>query len=100
MVALAMVLASCGDEDENDDLACEVGLGDSHSSVTVAAVENETADATVGGYRFAFVVLPESRLQARVTTGADELVLEQEMGLPGGEGLMPMPGGALSFTCS
>jgi hypothetical protein len=99
-MALAMVSASCGGDDESDDVACEVGVGDSRSTVTFAAVEGESADATAGDYLFTFVVLPESRLRARVTTGADEFVLEQEMSVSGGEGLMPRPDGDLSFSCA
>jgi hypothetical protein len=94
-----MVCASCGGDD-NDAVACEIALGDERSTVTFAAEEGESAEASIGDYVFTFVVLPESRVRARVTTGADRFVFESEFGIDGGGGSMPARDQSMSYTCA
>jgi hypothetical protein len=98
LIVSALLLVGCGDD--NDQLSCDISLGNERTIVSVAPTDGQTAAGRIGDYVVTFAVLPQSQLLAEVT-GADSGTsrMTSQSGLRGG-GSMETPNGALTYSCS
>jgi hypothetical protein len=98
-VAVAGFTVSCGDRD--DELTCEVMLGETRTTVALVTRVGESIDATVNPYVVTFSVLADSRLRAEVTSaGNAQPLMSTETGLRGGGGAIGTGEGELTFGCT